>query len=70
MSGFHRKSVWLKSIPAHIYSDAQPLCGGNCEQVQPWKSVMLVSESKSDVSHSVLVALKAGDLDVDMDDED
>ena len=26
---------------AHIYSDAQPLCGGNCEQVQPWKSVML-----------------------------
>ena len=26
---------------AHIYSDAQPLCAGNCEQVQPWKSVML-----------------------------
>ena len=31
---------------------------------------MLVSEPKSDVSHIVLVALKAGDLDVDMDDED
>ena len=31
---------------------------------------MLVSESKSDESHSVLAALKAGDLDVDMDDEE
>ena len=31
---------------------------------------MLVSESMSDVSRIVLVALKAGDLDVDMDDED